>query len=65
MFFTALIILVLFLIIYSALSGAVLYHLRQYIVPNATAPQRVIKIFLFLSGLFFLFSVYFLFHIPR
>ena len=65
MFLIALVILLIFFAVYATLAGAVIYHLRQYIVPGATAPHLATTIFLFLSGLFFLFSLYFLFQIPR
>lgn len=64
MFAIALSIFAVFTAIYSLFTGAIIYHLRQYTLPEHPAPRVVITIFLFLSALFWFFATTFLFKIP-
>ena len=63
MFIIALIIFIVFTIAYLLFTGAILYHLNQYTLPRHIGPRIATTIFFFLSGLLWLFSLYFLFHI--
>lgn len=54
----------LFTILYGLFASAILYHLRQYTLPGRPAPHIIIIVFLFLSGLFWLFGLYFLMKLP-
>jgi len=55
----------IFTTFYALFSAAIIYHLRQYIVPGNRIVGIVINIFVFLSLLFWLFALYFLFAIYR
>ena len=59
-FIVSAIIFIVFTIIYAAFSAAIIYHLKQYTIPGHKTAPLVITIFLFLSGLFWLFGIYFL-----
>lgn len=64
MFSIAVAIFIVFTVLYGLFAGAIIYHLRQYTLPGHPAPRVVIIIFLFLSSLFWLFALTFLFKIP-
>lgn len=64
MFTPAAAIFTIFSLLYFLLTGAVVYHLRQYTLQTQRAPRLVTKIFLSLAILFWLFALYFLFKIP-
>lgn len=64
MFLVALAIFILFSLIYLLLSAAIFYHLGQYTLPGHPAPRIITIIFVFLSLLFWLFGITFLFKIP-
>lgn len=64
MFLIALVIFILFSILYFLFSAAILYHLYQYTLPGYPSPRIITIIFVFLSVLFWLFSLTFLFKIP-
>ena len=64
MFLIALIIFLAFTLFYVVFSLAVVYHLKQYTLSGHYVPQTVTTIFFFVSGLFWLFALYFLFKIP-
>lgn len=50
---------------YVLFAFAIVYHLRQYTLPGSHLPALVISLFGFLSGLLWLFGLYFLLTIPR
>lgn len=64
MFTIVAVIFVLFTVLYGLFASALIYHLRQYTLPGYPLPRIVMTAFLFLSGLFWLFALYFLFKIP-
>lgn len=64
MFIFASIIFIIFTALYGLFAAAILYHLKQYTLPDHPAPRIVTSAFLFLSVLFWLFSVTFLLKIP-
>lgn len=64
MFYGAAAVFILFTLLYALFSAAVVYHIRQYDLPDYPAPRIVLVSFFFLSALFWLFSTYFLFQIP-
>lgn len=65
MFLISLGIFVIFSIIYAFFSAAIIYHLKQYTLPKHPAPKIILSSFLFLTGIFWLFAITFLFKIPR
>lgn len=64
MFLIAAVLFTVFSIFYALFSAAVIYHLKQYILPQQPFVRLVIAVFLFVSGLFWFLSLYFLFKIP-
>lgn len=64
MFSTAVTIFVVFTALYGLFAGSIVYHLRQYTLPGHPAPRIVVTVFMFLSVLFWLFALTFLFKIP-
>ena len=56
---------IIFTLIYALFMAAVVYHIRQYTLPEKHLPRLVTTAFIFLSGLFWLFALYFLFKIPK
>lgn len=64
MFTIALVIFIIFTLIYLLFTGAILYHLKQYTLPWHYAPRLVTGIFFLFSGILWLLALYFLFQIP-
>lgn len=64
MFLIALVIFIIFTVFSGLLSSAVIYHLKQYVLPDSTLPRLMISLFLFFAILFWLLALYFLFKIP-
>lgn len=60
----AIIFFVLFSLFYGALASAIVYHLKQYLIPDHSFPRLITGVFIFLSLLFWLFALYFLLKIP-
>lgn len=54
----------LFTLVYGLFSGAIIYHLRQYTLPGFPASKIIISLYIFLSVLFWFFSLTFLLKIP-
>lgn len=63
MFFIALIIFILFTLVYLFFTGAILYHLKQYTLPRHYGPKIATTVFFFLSGILWLLALYLLFKI--
>lgn len=64
MFYIAALIFIIFTIFYVLAASAVVYHLKQYTVPQYHAPGVMITIFILLSLAFWISALYFLFQIP-
>ncbi len=64
MFTIAAVVLIAFTILYVFFAWSILYHLRQYTLPGHATPKIFITLFTFLTVLFWLFAVYFLFQMP-
>lgn len=64
MFAAALIILILFTLLYGLFASAIFYHLKQYTIAGHPQPRIITLVFFFLSGFFWLSALYFLFQIP-
>lgn len=64
MFSIALVILIIFTLVYALLSSAVFYHLRQYTLPGFPTPNIATFSYVFISILFWLFALTFLFKLP-
>ena len=64
MFFIATLIFIIFTALYTLASSAVIYHLKQYTVPQYHAPGVIIMFFILLSLSFWLSALYFLMQIP-
>lgn len=65
MFLIAFAFFLVFTILYALFSAAIIYHLRQYTLPEHPAPRVVIVLFCFISSLFWLFALTFLIKIPK
>lgn len=57
-------IFTIFTALYILFSIAVIYHLKQYILPGQRAPQIVTAIFISLSGILWVVGLVLLFQIP-
>lgn len=64
MFYIATVIFMIFTALYALASSAVIYHLKQYTVPQYHAPGIIITFFILLSLSFWLSALYFLMQIP-
>jgi hypothetical protein len=64
MFTIAAIAYLVFLGAYVLFSAAILYHLRQYTLPDQTASRTAISTYVILSVLFFGIAAFYLFQIP-
>lgn len=64
MFSIASIIFFIFTILYAGFSAAIIYHLKQYTIPQHYAPRIVVPFFLAVSGILWLMSLLFLFRFP-
>lgn len=64
MFALAATFFLVFTALYCLASASIYYHLRQYTLPGRPAPKVVLVTFFFLSALFWLFSLTFLFKLP-
>lgn len=63
MFLAATTVFAVFTVFYGFFAAAILYHLKQYTLPGHPLPRIISGIFLFLSILFWLFALTFLFKI--
>ena len=50
----------LFTLFYGLMSGAVIYHLKQYTLPGSSLPKIVVTLFIFFSIFFWLLAFIFL-----
>lgn len=56
---------VAFTLVYALFMSALVYHIKEYSLPGKHVPKLIMTVFVFLSGLSWLFALYFLFKIPH
>lgn len=59
------IIFILFTLFFGLLTSAIIYHLKQYILPGNPLPRLVIFLFLFFAVIFWIFALYFLLKVSK
>lgn len=53
-----------FTLVYALFTSALIYHIKEYSLPGKPLPKLILTVFIFLSGLSWLFALYFLLKIP-